>query len=512
MTFRSILFKDISKKEVLETEVPAFFPDLNLDQVIDAATHGKEEYNLKPFFYTSLGDPDAIYYRHEVMRDLENPDLFKYVKSVAENMHNVRQQLVQTEKLYYKYHRERLFLDIVLYYCESLISLASRLSHLSLNSRGFMAFREYLANYVQSAYFIGLQSESRRIIAGLSSIKYCIHMKDLRVQVRQYESEPDYTVEIEESFAKFRQGKVKDHSSAFAHPMDMNQVEAKILDGVAHLHPGIFLDLDTFCERNYNFRDETIMVFDREIQFYISYLEYIVPIRQAGLKFCYPQVSKTSKAVCDYEGFDLALAGKLIAEKMPVIVNDFYLKEKERVFVVSGPNQGGKTTFARTFGQLHFLAGIGCPVPGGKAQLFLCDKLFTHFEKEEDIRNLRSKLEDDLVRIYDILSNATPDSIIIMNEILTSTTLQDGIFLSKNIMEKIVRRDLLCVWVTFIDEIASYSEKTVSMVGTVVPDNPAVRTFKIIRSPADGLAYAMSVAEKYRLSYDSLKERLNHRT
>jgi DNA mismatch repair ATPase MutS len=277
---------------------------------------------------------------------------------------------------------------------------------------------------------------------------------------------------------------------------------------VAELFPEIFEALYDFCEKNADFLDGTIAAFDREVQFYFAYLQFINSIRAAGLKFCYPEVSDTSKEISELEGFDLALANKLVSEDKPIVCNDFFMEGKERIFVVSGPNQGGKTTFARTFGQSHYLANLGCPVPGKAARLLLFDRLFTHFEKEETVEDLRSKLEDDLTRIHDILEAATPRSIVIANEILTSTTLNDAVFLGKKVMEILSRLDLLCVWVTFVEELVSHSDKTVSMVSMVSPENPSVRTYKIVRRPPHGLSYAKAMAEKYGLTSESLKERI----
>ena len=86
--------------------------------------------------------------------------------------------------------------------------------------------------------------------------------------------------------------------------------------------------------------------------------------------------------------------------------------------------------------------------------------------------------------------------------------MRDALFLGRRVLERLIDLDLLCVCVTFMDELSSLGPQIVSLVSTVVPDNPAERTFRVVRRTADGRSYAMSIAEKYRVTYDSLRERL----
>jgi DNA mismatch repair ATPase MutS len=509
MIFHSILFQSTSDCAPDEQiNEPAFFVDLNLNQIIAAVIAGREEYDLSPFFYKSLRDVAAITWRHEIMQDLENACLFDTIKTFAQSMRAMRQHLAQAKKFYYQLQKERCFLDAVDIYCDAVTRLAHDLSMTGFTSRGFLAFREYVNGYATSERFTSLLEQTKKLLADLSAIQYTVLIKDLQVQVRRYGGELDYSAEVEATFERFKQGAVKNYDFNFVNSLEMDHVEAEILALVARLYPETFSVLDSYYKANEDYLDNTIVKFDREIQFYIAYLEHAARFKKVGLNFCYPRVVRECKEVYSCQGFDLALAGKLNAGHAAVVCNDFHIRDRERMIVVSGPNQGGKTTFARSFGQLHYLASLGCPVPGTGAQLFLFDNLFTHFEREENVNNLRGKLQDDLVRIHQILGRATPNSIIIMNEMFTSTTVQDAILLSKKIAAMLEALDLLCLWVTFVEELASLGEQSVSMVSTVVPENPALRTYKIIRRAADGLAYAMAIAEKYRLTYALIKERV----
>jgi DNA mismatch repair protein MutS len=509
MTFESILFPaGYGPAPEGSAAVPDFFGDLNLDQIVARVTAGKEEYRLEPFFYESLHDLDAVVFRQEIMRDLEGSALLEALQSFAESMRNVRQDLALADKLHYSLQQQRWFLEAVNTYCEAVGRLLQDLSAADICARGLLALRRYLAEYVESSRFSSLREQASKLITQLARIRYNVFIDGLRVEVFNHEGEPDYSAEVENTFERFKQGAVKEYTFKSSNGAEMDYVESQILGLVAQFHPEVFTAIERFCAENRTFQDHTIVTFDREIQFYIAYSEHCARLQHAGLKFCYPRSVDDSKELYAYQAFDLALAGKLIKENASVVSNDFHLSGPERMIVVSGPNQGGKTTFARMLGQLHYLASLGLPVPGVRAQLFLFDNLFTHFEREESVNNLQGKLEDDLTRLHKIIERATPDSIVILNEIFTSTTVRDAVVLSKEIAARLLDLDLLCVWVTFLDELASLSEQTVSMMSTVVPDNPAERTYKIVRRPPDGLAYALAIAEKHRVTYSMIKERI----
>jgi DNA mismatch repair protein MutS len=353
-------------------------------------------------------------------------------------------------------------------------------------------------------------ADTQRVTTAIEGVRYRLRIHGPKVTVTRFRDEPDFSAEVLQTFAKFRQGgAAKRYEWRFDQDSDMDHVEAAILERVARLDPEPFGALQTYAERHRDFLDPTIGRFDREVRFYLAWLDFTDGLRRgSGLPFCYPQVSETAREVEACAIFDLALSASLAKERRSVVPNDLELQGGERVMLVSGPNQGGKTTFARAIGQLHHLARIGVPVPGTSVRLPLVDAIFTHFERQEQVEDLSSKLEDDLRRIHAILEQAAPRSLLVLNESFTSTTVADQLVIGRRILRRILDGGLICIIVTFLDELAALDPAIVSMVAAIDPDDDTRRTFEIVRRPPDGLAHALAIAVKHRLTYPHLKERL----
>ncbi len=508
MEFKSLLFPEGYPKRA---EMPPYFHDLHLDRIVNDITRERDEYNLKPLFYTSLRDPELIKYRQEIASEIEKPQILHLIKGFSNSINKVREYLKRAEQSHYQYQKERWILDGASIYCQSVITLKKELEKSQLRARGFLDFIGYISSYVKSQPFTALLKDTKETKDALSSIKYALFIKENKIKVQRYNGEKDYGEEILSVFERFKAPDAEEIHIEVSDSGIMNHIEAKILELVARLYPKEFSMLENFYSKHKTFMDSMIISFEREAQFYVAYIEYIQPLEDMGLHFCYPDISDKDD-ILNRNGFDIALAHTIMKQnKGRVVPNDFDLKNGERIFIITGPNQGGKTTFARAFGQIHYLFSLGLKVPGSESRLPIFDRIYTHFEREETTRSLRGKLEDELIRMKEILDKATGDSIIIMNESFSSTSLEDALFLASSILKQILDLDAVGLFVTFMYELSRMDKRIVSLTSTVRKDDVTQRTYKIIRRMADGISYALSIANKHCLTYNCLINKLKKR-
>ncbi len=487
-----------------------FASDLNLDVVI-SGIGGRRRRNgraLSDALNTPLSEPGVIGFRQDIFRDLEDPGILEIVEAFSAEMEDVYRHLRVSSGLTFPFGRKGWFIAAASVYCDAVTSMEASLRDVSPGSEGLTSFVDWLGEYARSPGFEGFSRAIGDVRSSLSAIEYRMDIRGREVHISKPGDEADHGDEIRSAFAPLRGGALRSYFAPRSSDSGLSYLEQWMISRLGRLYPEEFRAMDEFCDIHDPFVDPSIERFFEEIQFYLAYLEYIADVRRRGLPFCLPRMDGATRGVGVRDIYDLALAKKLAASGETVITNDFDLSSDERIIVITGANQGGKTTFARAFGQAHFLASLGCPIPGSFARLSTFDTILTHFEREERMRDLRGKMEDDLIRMKEVLDRASSDSLLIMNEMFNSATVFDESTLSRLVMEDVIRIGCLGVCVTFVEELADIDDGIVSLVAQVCPDDPSIRTYRLTRQPPDGLAYAVSIAEKYGLTRQRLEERI----
>jgi len=415
--FGSILFVNPAVADGIEDlGPPQCFPDLLLTKVIDAVTRDEQ---LEKFFYLPLHDVSAIQYRHDVFGDLECDQIRGPIERFVGGMRTMHERLDRAAHLWHRLQQQGWFVYAVEAFCDTVATLRDELAAARPSSRGLRDFADDVAAYVGSDRFRALVAETQSVQTELQKVRYTVHIDGLKVHVDRYEDQSDYSLDIAAAFERFAAEAVRDYHVRMTESPNMNHVEEQILERVAQLFPEPFRRLEEFCTRHRHYLDTTISRFEREVKFYLSYLAFVRRLTDEGLAFSYPAITDDPGAISADAAFDAALAVKAVKDRNTVVRNDFHLSGAERIFVITGPNQGGKTTLARTIGQIAYLGTLGCPVPARRATLTLPDEIYTHFERQETLATLHGKLDNELVRIHDILSAATATSIVVMNESFT---------------------------------------------------------------------------------------------
>ena len=198
-----------------------------------------------------------------------------------------------------------------------------------------------------------------------------------------------------------------------------------------------------------------------------------------------------------------------------------------RVWILTGPNRAGKTTYTRAVGLAHVLFQAGLYVPGTSARLSPVDAIYTHFPSREQAHPGMGRLDEEAERLAGIFQRATPLSLVLLNETLAGTAASEAEALARDAVRGLRLLGARAVYVTHLHNLALAVDELnattpgASLVGSLVADADDEeeseggphhrRTYRIHPGVPRGRSFASDIARRYGISYPQLAALLRER-
>ncbi|NLY11265.1 MAG: hypothetical protein GX020_06240 [Firmicutes bacterium] len=241
-----------------------------------------------------------------------------------------------------------------------------------------------------------------------------------------------------------------------------SQLEEQLLQETIRAFPQYFQGLAKFKEQFQEYPIEHVRAYSYELRFNTAMINMINKLKLHGFGFCKPEIIKKSERQVHLKNvYDLSLALSIIEEGKnadSIVCNNHSSDETGRVFILTGPNQGGKTTFLRSLGLTQVLFQAGCFVPAEVALLSTVDQIFTHFSSVETDSD-SGRLEEEMIRFKQIMQQVSGNSLLLMNESFSSTNAREGAIIAEEFLKALSIIGTRVVFVTHLYEIAKRIDK-----------------------------------------------------
>ena len=476
-------------------------------------------------FFTS--DPSVMAHRTEVFGDmLEFPE----ISTTLNKLIPILTDIMELRRLESDNGDTESYLESITeieLYISSISTLYEGLSPIAdkLNSRAFRTLAERISELVNSEYYAELNKKLGELTNRVRDIRSVTIGVNLDAQLRPSSAgvlsinpEPFRSGDVIEKILRLnfkedeytcianlvpfgkKQSENQKTALAYAFNSAINDVYKQSLRSWKKI-------VQTYVLENTDF----LLNLMPEIEFLVKGTLLLRYLKSKELPLCTPTVV-TDRAVFKAEGlYNPCVAVKVDDEIIP---NDLdFDSDGALIFVLTGPNRGGKSVITCAMGLCQAMMQLGMFVPAVSAEISVADGIFTHFPTGADDTIDKGRLGEECARLNEIFGAVTEKSLVLLDESLSSTGSYEASYIAAEVLAGFSRVGCRTLFSTHLHELAAeidnINARTASEGGAVIDTlvagiDEGKRSFKIYRMKPDGKSYARDIADKYGITYENI--------
>ncbi|MBQ9797363.1 MAG: hypothetical protein IJW50_06540 [Clostridia bacterium] len=255
-----------------------------------------------------------------------------------------------------------------------------------------------------------------------------------------------------------------------------------------------------------------------EFEFLVKGTNMLRALRAKGCVLSIPDIRPMEeRAFSAVELYNPCVALKIEDE---IVANDVVFDENATIYVLSGPNRGGKSVITCAIGLAQVMMQLGMYVPAQNAVISPVDGIYTHFPTGADDTIDKGRLGEECARLSEILDCVTANSLVLLDESLSSTGSFEASYIAAEVLSGLAHIGCRCLFSTHLHELAAeidnINARSLASGGVAIDTLVAgmkgegKRSFKIMRAKPDGKSYARDIAQSYGLTYENILKRIQN--
>ena len=512
--------------------------DLSLEFLCDNITESDYEQNIIHRMMTRIeSDPEVIRYRCDIFEDIfKFPALREKIRDLLEELDYLKEleksAKDNTAEPIWQLINRLQELDV---YVNCISGINESLTQNPINSTGLKKMKEYVSSVYNESGFEYFHEDIKSLMHEVGQIQSVSLGVNLDSRMRPVEvgivSLNDTTFSrpgLLSSFFSFASKSDEIHHGTSFDGMTKIHTVGKVAGDdplmstlsrvVNEMMGSTVKKIKAKLSKYTNISGYSLTKLIPEFIFYIRWAEFFEKLEKAGVPVCKPEIIEDGgQSFSSKELYNLKLGMNLVkGQNIEIIGNEIEFNSEHGIYIMTGPNRGGKTTFTQAVGLAFLFAQHGLYVPAESATLTPVDNIYTHFPADENKTVNLGRLGEESKRMSEIFSIATDKSLLLFNESLATTSFAEGLYIAKDVVRALRYLGAMTIFNTHMHELATNLEDMnmhpgpLKVASLITGIHEGKRSYKVFLAPPEGVSYAKDIAEKYGVTFDQLKSGIDN--